>query len=121
MIKKIIACLNILLFVRNFVKVDGGVYVVEDDASLKMLEDNANKEKNKAVVIDGTSDGDDQQTATAAEAHMEKLCFLKTKLEKLQQVLLLRTPNRKAKTTTSSSIDHNDIIFFPVAHLKEKS
>ncbi|PWA40961.1 Homeodomain-like protein [Artemisia annua] len=102
-------------------KVDGGVYIVEDDASLKMIEDNANKEKNKAVVSDGTSDSDNQQTATAAEAHMEKLCFLKTKLEKLQQVLLLRTPNRKAKTIASSSIDHNDIIFFPVAHLKEKS
>ncbi|GKD16250.1 hypothetical protein Tco_1205408, partial [Tanacetum coccineum] len=101
--------------------VDGGVDVVEDGASLKMLEDNANKETKEAVVNDGTSDGDDQHTAIAAEAHMEKLCFLKTKLEKLQQVLLLRTPNRKAKTTASSSIDHNDVIFFPVAHLKEKS
>nr|GEU88187.1 pathogenesis-related homeodomain protein isoform X1 [Tanacetum cinerariifolium] len=67
-------------------KVDGGVDVVEDGASLKMLEDNANKETKEAAVNDGTSDGNDQHAATAAEAHMEKLCFLKTKLEKLQQI-----------------------------------
>lgn len=59
---------------------------------------------------------DDEQTA--AEAQMQKLCYLKTKVEKLQNILLLRTPNRRAKTTAAlSSIDH---IFVPIVDLKEK-
>lgn len=101
-------------------KVDGDVDLGEDTASLIALEENMVNEKNIAVVTGGTSESDDQQAAAVvAEAHMEKLCLLKTKLENLQQVILLRTPNRKAKTT-APSINHNDTVFIPVAHLKEK-
>ncbi|XP_023765464.1 pathogenesis-related homeodomain protein [Lactuca sativa] len=71
-------------------------------------------------VIGGTQS--DNQESTSAEAHMQKLCYLKTKLENLQNILLVRTPNRRAKTTAaqSSSIDHSSTIFVPIAHLKEK-
>ncbi|CAH1449451.1 unnamed protein product [Lactuca virosa] len=71
-------------------------------------------------VIGGTQS--DNQEATSAEAHMQKLCYLKTKLENLQSILLVRTPNRRAKTTAaqSSSIEHSSTIFVPIAQLKEK-
>ncbi|XP_071726912.1 pathogenesis-related homeodomain protein-like, partial [Rutidosis leptorrhynchoides] len=97
-------------------KVDDDVDLEEDTMGPKMLEVNTENERNIAVVIGGTSESDDQ---AAAEAQMEKLCFLKTKLENLQQTILLRTPNRKVKTT-APTINHNDIVFIPVAHLKEK-
>ncbi|XP_024960403.1 pathogenesis-related homeodomain protein isoform X3 [Cynara cardunculus var. scolymus] len=100
-------------------KVDGNEDLGDDDLSLKMLRENVKKEKIRAVDIGGSSEGDDQQAVAAAESQMEKLCFLKTKMEKLKQVLLLRTPNRRAKTT-ATSIDHTNTIFVPVAHLKEK-
>lgn len=101
-------------------KADGDVDQEEDDMSLNMLNKNVEEEKNKAVVIGGASVGDADQQAAAAEAQMAKLCLLKTKLDKLQQVILLRVPNRKAKTT-AVSIDHNITIFVPFAHIKEKS
>lgn len=78
------------------------------------------KEKETGIGVGGTSVGDGNKAAVEAEAQMEKLCLLKTKLEKLQQVILLRTPNRKAGKITAPSIDHSNTIFFPVAHLKEK-
>lgn len=99
-------------------KVDGNENLGDNDMSLNMLRENAKKEKIRAVDIGDSSEGDDQQ-AVAAESQMEKLCLLKIKMEKLKQVLLLRTPNRRAKTT-AASIDHINTIFVPVAHLKEK-
>lgn len=91
----------------------------ENNSSLKIIKETTKKENR--VVIGGTSEGDDDQQARTAEAQMEKLCLLKTKLEKLQKVIQLRTPNRKgAKTAAAPSIDHSHTIFVPVAHLKEK-
>ncbi|KAK1430177.1 hypothetical protein QVD17_12732 [Tagetes erecta] len=98
-------------------KVNDGVDPGENDLSLKMLTE---KEKETGIVVCGTSEGDGDAAAVAAEAQMEKLCLLKTKLEKLQQVILLRTPNRKAGKMTAPSLGHSNTIFFPVAHLKEK-
>ncbi|KAI3701713.1 hypothetical protein L6452_26987 [Arctium lappa] len=100
-------------------KVDGNEDLRDDDMSLNMLRENAKKEKIKAVDIGGSSEGDDQQAVAAAESQMEKLCLLKTKMEKLKQVLLLRTPNRRGKTT-AASVDYMNTVFVPVAHLKEK-
>ncbi|KAJ9550733.1 hypothetical protein OSB04_014778 [Centaurea solstitialis] len=99
-------------------KVGANEDLVDGDLSLKTLTENAKKEVIPAVDIGCSSEGDDQQAA-AAESQMEKLCFLKTKMEKLKQVLLLRTPNRRAKTT-AAPIDHSNTVFIPVAHLKEK-
>lgn len=95
-------------------KVNGDINLGEDNESLKIIKEIAENEKNTA------SECDDQQAA--AEAQMEKLCVLKTKLEKLQQVLLLRTPNRKAKTkVVATSVQHDSTVFVPVAQLKENS
>ncbi|KAI3754717.1 hypothetical protein L1987_54506 [Smallanthus sonchifolius] len=101
-------------------KVDGDLDLGEkNNSSMKMLKETTEKEKEIGVIVGGTSEGDDGQQA-AAEAQMEKLCLLKTKLEKLQQVILLRTPNRKAAKMTAPIVDHSRTIFVPVAHLKEK-
>ncbi|KAM0036650.1 putative transcription factor homeobox-WOX family [Helianthus debilis subsp. tardiflorus] len=99
-------------------KVDGDADLGENNPSLKMLKETREKDKEIDVIIGGTSEGDNQQAA--AEAQMEKLCLLKTKLEKLQQVILLRTPNRKAAKTIAPSVDQSHTIFVPIAHLKEK-
>ncbi|XP_076932907.1 pathogenesis-related homeodomain protein-like [Bidens hawaiensis] len=101
-------------------KVDGGVDLGENNSSLKLIKETTEKEKEKGVVVGGTSEGDDDQQARTAEAQMEKLCLLKTKLEKLQKVIQLRIPNRKGAKTTALSIDLSHTIFVPVAHLKEK-
>ncbi|KAL8223064.1 hypothetical protein R6Q57_020463 [Mikania cordata] len=99
-------------------KVDGCVDLGENNSILKTLKETTKKEKKTSVAV---GEGDDDQAASeAAEAQMEKLCVLKTKLEKLQQVILLKTPNRKAAKTTGPSIEHGHTIFVPVAHLKEK-
>lgn len=76
--------------------------------------------KVESDIIGGTES--DNQEATSAEVQMQKLCSLKTKLEKLQNILLVRTPipNRKAKSTALSSIDHSCTMLVPIAQLREK-
>ncbi|KAK9076832.1 hypothetical protein SSX86_005166 [Deinandra increscens subsp. villosa] len=100
-------------------KVDDDVDLGENNLRLKILKETTEKERETGGV-DGEGGDDDEQAAAGAEAQMEKLCVLKTKLEKLQQVILLRTPNRKTAKATAPSIDHSHTVFVPVAHLKEK-
>ena len=54
-----------------------------------------------------------------AEAEMERLCKMKDKIEKLQQVLL-RLPSSRSSKADSAALNELAIIYVPVAELREK-
>ncbi|KAM7481277.1 hypothetical protein LguiB_005860 [Lonicera macranthoides] len=86
-----------------------------DDMSLKLLREKAKREKrvnfnamgnhNAAVVVQ-------EEAEAEAEAEMERLCKIKSKVEKLQQVLL-------ALPNPSTFVQHS-VIYVPIAELREK-
>ncbi|PSS01315.1 Pathogenesis-related homeodomain protein [Actinidia chinensis var. chinensis] len=91
---------------RNKIDMDFG-----DDVSLKLLKDFAKKKK-RVNFKAGTG-------VEEAEAELERLCKVKRKVEKLQQVLL-GLPNRKSHKTDASVINEHSVIYVPVAELRDK-
>lgn len=88
-----------------------------DDVSLKLLRESVKKKKKLTLKK--------RCNALQAEAEMERLCRIKDKLEKLQDVLL-RFPNvgfNKAgppPPAAAGTLNELSVIFVPVATLREK-
>lgn len=82
---------------------------LSDDVTLKKLLKERTKEKKKVVnFFAGVGFGD-------AEAEMERLCKVKSRLETIKQ-RLLNFQNRKANNSYKPSV-----IYVPVAELREKA
>ncbi|XP_051131626.1 pathogenesis-related homeodomain protein [Andrographis paniculata] len=88
-----------------------------DDVSLKQLREKAKEDKKKRTCQKRSAEQE-------AEAEMERLCQLKTRVEKLQEVLLKfpSRPSKKRGTSKDRSTNSRDpaIVYVPVAELKEK-
>lgn len=84
---------------------------VGDDVSLKQLREKAKKAKKK----NNKSRGDELK----AETEMERLCQIKSRVERLQQVLLELPTQRLGKANETNSTDL-PVIFVPIAELREK-
>lgn len=82
-----------------------------DDVSLKLLRETVRKKKKlnikRTIVLE-------------AEAEMERLCVIKDKIEKLQQVLL-RLPSNRSNKANAAALNELAIVYVPVAELREKS
>ncbi|CAN4084949.1 unnamed protein product [Withania somnifera] len=83
-----------------------------DDVSLKLLRERAKMERRKL-----NSKG--RKKIQEAEAEMQKLCRIKEKLARLQDVLL-RFTNRRGRRSDASNLDESLVVFIPVAELQEK-
>ncbi|KAL0346898.1 UNVERIFIED_CONTAM: Pathogenesis-related homeodomain protein [Sesamum calycinum] len=83
-----------------------------DDVSLKHLREEAKEAKKK---LNCKSKGG----MTEAEAEMERLCRIKSRVEELQQVLLQLPSWRFGKNSATNSSDLS-VIYVPVAELREK-
>ncbi|KAK4414857.1 Pathogenesis-related homeodomain protein [Sesamum alatum] len=83
-----------------------------DDVSLKHLREEAKEAKKK---LNCKSRGG----MTKAEAEMERLCRIKSRVEELQQVVLQLPSWRFGKTSATNSNDLS-VIYVPVAELREK-
>lgn len=59
------------------------------------------------------------EEAQEAVAEMERLCKIKAKVEKLQQVLGA-LPNLKSNKANTSNLKELSVTFVPVAELREK-
>lgn len=85
-----------------------------DDVSLKLLRERVKKQKKLNLKR--------RSNALQAETEMERLCRIKDKLEKLQDVLL-RFPNvgfNKGDPAAAATLNELSVIFVPVACLREK-
>lgn len=82
-----------------------------DDVSLKHLREKAKEDKKRSC--------ENRDGLLEAETEMERLCEIKSRVERLQQGLLQLPSRRFGK---SSAIKSNDpsVIFVPVAELREK-
>ncbi|XP_009795782.1 pathogenesis-related homeodomain protein isoform X1 [Nicotiana tabacum] len=83
-----------------------------DDVSLKLLRERAKKERRKL-------NSKERERIQEAEAEMQKLCGIKDKIARLQDILL-RLPNRRYRRADASRVDESSVIFVPVAELQEK-
>uniref|UniRef100_A0A5B7AW69 Pathogenesis-related homeodomain protein n=1 Tax=Davidia involucrata TaxID=16924 RepID=A0A5B7AW69_DAVIN len=83
-----------------------------DDVSLKLLRENVKREKKRVNFKAGTG-------VQEAEAELERLCKIKGKVEKLQQVLQ-GLPNRASNKADAPTLNEQSVIYVPVAVLKEK-
>lgn len=83
-----------------------------DDVSLKMLREKAKRQK-KTINSYATEE------AQEVEAEMERLCKIKAKVEKLQQVLGA-LPNLKSNKANTPNLNEQSVTFVPVAELREK-
>lgn len=83
-----------------------------DDVSLKHLREKAKEAKKK---LNCESRGG----MLEAETEMERLCQIKSRVEKLQQVLLKLPSWRFGKASAITSGDLS-VLFVPVAELREK-
>ncbi|MCE3050622.1 hypothetical protein HAX54_047693 [Datura stramonium] len=84
-----------------------------DDVSLKLLRERAKKERRKL-------NSKEREKIQEAEAEMQKLCRIKDKIVRLQE-LLLRFPNPKCRREEDSGLDESLVVFVPVAELQEKT
>lgn len=82
-----------------------------DNISLKLLKEKAIRRK-KTINKGGE--------LRDAEAEMEKLCKIKDKLEKIQQVLKA-LPNRGYVKASKRSTHVSSVIFVPVAELRDSN
>lgn len=82
-----------------------------DDVSLKLLKEKAIRRK-KTIIKGGE--------LREAEAEMEKLCKMKDRLEKIQQVLKA-LPNRGYVKANKRSTNVSSVIFVPVAELRDSN
>lgn len=82
-----------------------------DDVSLKLLKEKAIRRK-KTINKGGQ--------LREAEAEMEKLCKMKDRLEKIQQVLKA-LPNRGYVKANKHSTNESSVIFVPVAELRDSN
>ncbi|KAL1813901.1 hypothetical protein ACET3Z_023966 [Daucus carota] len=80
-----------------------------DDVSLKLLKEKAIRRKK--TIKNGAE-------LREAEAEMEKLCKMKDKLEKIQQVLKA-LPNRRYVEANKHREDKSSVIFVPVAEVRD--
>ncbi|KAL3534872.1 hypothetical protein ACH5RR_003333 [Cinchona calisaya] len=94
-----------LLPTSNKTPVDFG-----DDVSLKLLREKVKKKKKLDIK---------RTVMLEAETEMEKLCTMKDKIEKLQQVLL-RLPCSRSTKADAAALNELAIIYVPVAELREK-
>lgn len=84
-----------------------------DDVSLKHLRDKAKEAKKKL----NCKSRDD---VLEAETQMERLCEIKSRVERLQRLLLELPSSKVGKGGRSSNSDKDRILFVPVAELREK-
>ncbi|KAJ8568139.1 hypothetical protein K7X08_020861 [Anisodus acutangulus] len=83
-----------------------------DDVSLKLLRERAKNERRKL-------NSKERERIQKAEAEMQKLCRIKDKIARLQDVLL-RFPSRRFRRGNASSLDESLVVFVPFAELQEK-
>lgn len=83
-----------------------------DDVSLKHLREKAKEAKKK---LNCKSRGD----MLEAEREMEKLCQIKSRVEKMHQLLLELRSSRLGKAGGNNS-GNPSVLFVPVAELREK-
>lgn len=84
-----------------------------DDVSLKLLREKAKREKRVNFNAVGNNNAAVVVVQEEAEAEMERLCKIKGKVEKLQQVLL-------ALPNPPTFVQHS-VIYVPIAELREKN
>lgn len=83
-----------------------------DDVSLKHLFDKAKEAKKKLNCKS-------RDNVLEAETEMERLCEVKSRIERLQRVLR-ELPSSKVGKARGSNSDKDHILFVPVAELREK-
>lgn len=83
-----------------------------DDMSLKLLRERAKKERRKLNFKE-------REKIQEAEAEMQKLCRIKDKIARLQDILL-RFPNHRCRRAGASSLDESLVVFIPFAELQDK-
>ncbi|XP_027072537.1 pathogenesis-related homeodomain protein [Coffea arabica] len=81
-----------------------------DDVCLKLLREKVKKKKKMNIK---------RTVMLEAEAEMERLCKMKDKIEKLQQVLL-GLPSSRSSKADAAALNELAIIYVPVAELREK-
>ncbi|XP_055822606.1 pathogenesis-related homeodomain protein isoform X2 [Solanum dulcamara] len=81
-----------------------------DDVSLKLLRERAKKQKRKL---------NSKEKEKIQEAEMQKLCRIKDKIARLQDILQ-RFAKRRCRRADTSSLEESSVVFIPVAELQEK-
>lgn len=87
-----------------------------DDVSLKLLRERAKKQRRK---LNSKEREKIQEAEAEAEAEMQKLCRIKDKIARLQDVLQ-RFQKRRCRRSNTSSLDELLVVYIPVAELQEK-
>ncbi|XP_059634589.1 pathogenesis-related homeodomain protein isoform X2 [Cornus florida] len=93
-------------------KKDKACMEFSDDVSLKSLKANVRRERKRVNFRDAAG-------VQEAEAELERLCKVKSKVEKLQQVLL-GLPDRRSNKVDTHPFIEKPVIYVPVAELREK-
>lgn len=83
-----------------------------DDVSLKHLREKAKEAKKKL-------NSNRRSGLTEAETEMERLCEIKNRVEKLQQLLLQQPCSKFVKSSSNKSADLS-VLYVPIAELREK-
>lgn len=83
-----------------------------DDVSLKHLREKAKEAKKKLNCKSRSG-------LMEAETEMERLCEIKSRVEKLQQILLQLPSLRFDKSSSNKSADLS-VLYVPIAELREK-
>lgn len=88
---------------------------IDDDTSLKLFKDFANKKKKSSTQKAGRVERQEPE-----EAELERLFKIKDRVEKLQNVLHRYQKQKSGKTKVLGMDDCNSVIYVPVAELVEK-